>query len=284
VLRRYCGKDFSIPDLEKIRTLIEFHSDKNRLFLSKAVCEVFNWRKPNGELKDMSCRVAMLRMERDKLIDLPPPQNRNGNGKPTERRTLEGAERDFISIGSLSCLKMEVVKERPQSFLWNELIDRYHYLGYKPLPGSQLRYFVYWEGEIVCLLGFGSAAWKVGPRDQWIGWDTHQREKNLQLIINNARFLILPWVRRKNLASKVLSLVRKRICDDWDERYSYRPVLMETFVENRFTGTSYKASGWDCVGMTQGRGKLDQFHKNALPSKSIWLFPLVKSFRSQLRR
>jgi hypothetical protein len=284
MLRRYCGKDFLESDIDRIREVIHNNPDDHRVFLSKKVCDVFNWRKPNGELKDMSCRVAMLRMERDNLITLPAPRTKNGNGNRLKSRQLLGTAPINVEINSLANLKFELVKQGQSSYLWNEYIEQYHYLGYSPLPGAQLRYFVYSGTDIVALLGFGASAWKVGPRDGWIGWDNEQREKNLHLIINNARFLILPWVRRQNLASKVLSLVRKRICDDWDERYSYRPVLLETFVENRFLGTSYKASSWIRVGVTQGRGKKDRFHKAALPSKSIWMFPLVKSFRSQLRK
>jgi hypothetical protein len=282
MVRRYSGKDFFESDLDKVREIIQSNPERPRLFLSRAVCEVFNWRKPNGELKEMSCRVAMLRMERDGLIRLPAPRTKNGNGKPYKSRYLEIVECSSVCIGSLSTLKLELVREKQQSYLWNELINRYHYLGFKPLPGAQLRYFIFSGTDIVALLGFGASAWKVGPRDRWIGWNSLQRERNLQLIVNNARFLILPWVFRKNLASKILSLACKRIGDDWNDRYKYRPVLLETFVEERFLGTSYKASNWLNVGETQGRGKADKYHRIKLPTKSIWLYPLSKSFRSQL--
>jgi len=129
------------------------------------------------------------------------------------------------------------------SRLWNEYIERYHYLGYSPLPGAQLRYFITAGEQIVALTGFGAAAWQTAPRDQFIGWNHDQRKKNLHLIVNNARFLILPWVQSKNLASKILSLMIRHLPDTWESKYNIRPVMMETFVrKNRFTGTCYKAA------------------------------------------
>ena len=149
--------------------------------------------------------------------------------------------------------------------MWNEYIDRYHYLRYTPLPGAQMKYLVYSADDLLALLGFGSCAWRVAPRDWYIGWSDEKREENLHLVVNNARFLILPWVYSKNLASMVLAMVTKRIGEDWQRRYKYTPVLLETFVEkNRFSGTCYKAANWKLVGTTKGRGREDRF-KESLP-------------------
>jgi hypothetical protein len=169
------------------------------------------------------------------------------------------------------------------SHLWNEYIDWYHYLGYTPLPGAQLRHFARSEGRILALFGFGAAAWKTAPRDMFIRWSTEQRERNLHLIVNNARFLILPWVQSRHLASRLLGMAARQIADDWQKLYRYRPVLLETFVETpRFKGTSYKAANWIHVGKTKGRGKLDRYNKAQLPCKDIWLYPLDKRFRRTL--
>ncbi len=136
--------------------------------------------------------------------------------------------------------------------------------------------------ELACL-GFGASAWKIAPRDQFIGWTHEQRKSRLHLVINNARFLILPWVQSRNLASKILSLLARRILGDWQNRYGYQPVLMETFVEcDRFKGTSYKAANWIHVGVTRGRGKLDVKNEYLLPKKDIWLYPLTKNFKQIL--
>ena len=151
------------------------------------------------------------------------------------------------------------------------------------MPGAQLRYFVRAAGTIVAALGFGASAWKVRPRDQFIGWTADQRQRNLHLIVNNARFLILPWIHCKNLASRILALTVKRLPEDWHARYAYRPVLLETFVEKpRFTGTCYKAANWQHLGDTQGRGKLDTLHRHARPIKSIWIYPLARDFQRPL--
>lgn len=283
---RYCGRDFSASDMERIRALIAEEPSASRFRLSRLVCEALDWRRPDGGLKDMSCRVAMLRMLHDGLISLPPPKRKHGNSRPYGRRTAQG-EPELLplaaSAGAVVDLCLEPVTTRSQSHLWNEYIDRYHYLGYERLSGAQLRYMARTSHQVLAVLGFGSAAWKTAPRDQFIGWTPAQRECRLHLVVNNARFLILPWIRCRNLASRLLSLATQRLAEDWQGRYGYRPVLVETFVETpRFRGTCYKAANWICLGETQGRGKLDVLHRAELPKKAIWVYPLVKDFRSQL--
>ena len=173
---------------------------------------------------------------------------------------------------------------KTSSALWNEYIQRYHYLGHSPLPGAQLRYFIMAGEQIVALTGFGAAAWQTAPRDQFIGWNPDQRKTNLHLIVNNARFLILPWVQSKNLASKILSLMIRTLPNDWEKRYNIRPVLMESFVQkDRFAGTCYKAGNWIKVGETKGRGKLGPMGKISVPIKDIWVYPLNKKFRTLLK-
>jgi hypothetical protein len=256
----------------------------NRARLSREVCERLGWRRENGALKDMSCRVALLRMQTDGLIRLPPPRN----PKPVAYRLYPHLEQAVLEPPTipnidLATLTVEPVLIRADSLLWNAYIERHHYLGHQLMPGAQLRYFVRAAGHIIAALGFGASAWKVKPRDQVIGWTAEQRQRNLHLVVNNARFLILPWIRCKNLASRILALVSKRLPDDWQARYAYRPVLLETFVEKpRFTGTCYKAANWQNLGDTQGRGKLDVLHRNAQPIKSIWIYPLARNFQQQL--
>ncbi|MCH7913500.1 MAG: DUF4338 domain-containing protein [Deltaproteobacteria bacterium] len=283
---RYCGREFTLSEFEAIRRLMIEHPRASRATLSRLLCEQLGWRRPDGRLKDMSGRVAMLRMQDDGLVRLPPPRNGNNNGRPYRRRTPQ-AEPDlfpvFASAGALADLHLELVSERAHSHRWNEYIDRYHYLGYQPLPGAQLRYFARTNDRVLALLGFGAAAWKTAPRDRFIGWTAAQRERGLHLVVNNARFLILPWVHCRNLASRLLSMATRRLADDWQQRYGYHPVLVETFVETpRFCGTCYKAANWIYLGETQGRGKLDVEHKAQLPKKAIWLHPLVRHFRRQL--
>jgi hypothetical protein len=234
----------------------------------------------------MSCRVALLRMHREGLIELPAPRHPVNPCRSFARRTaqaqpeapLEGAVHELPSV------RLEAV-DRAGSARWNEYIDRYHYLGYKPLPGAQLRYFAYAGERLVGLLGFGAAAWKSGPRDAWIGWSRGQRHRHLPDVVNNARFLILPWVRVQGLASKLLALAARGLAADWEGRYGYRPVLLETFVEaQRFAGTCYRAANWRCVGQTQGRGKLGDHRLGQVPVKTVWVYPLVGDFRARLCR
>ena len=283
--KRYSGRDFSAEDIDEIRDLIR-NTDPplNRQQLSYRVCERFDWRKADGSLKDMSCRVALLRMHREGLIELPAPRRQVKPCRSFARRTEQAEPQSLLEAGvrELKDLRLELVGRR-DSALWNEYIDRYHYLGYKPLPGAQLRYFAYAMDRPLALLGFGAAAWKTGPRDEWIGWSRAERHRNLSGVVNNARFLILPWVRIKSLGSKLLSMAARRLPEDWSHRYAYRPVLLETFVEaERFRGTCYRAANWHCVGHTQGRGKLGDHRLGQVPVKAVWVYPLSKHFRRQL--
>ena len=283
---RYCGRDFSALDMETIRALLADNPKANRAQLTRLVCDALNWRRPDGRLKDMSCRVAMLRMQKDVRIQLPPPLKANNNGRPYRRRTPQAEPEQFLAVDSvrdLVGLTLEPVTDRAQSHLWNEYIDRYHYLGYQPLPGAQRRYLARANGQTLALLGFGAAAWKTAPRDRFIGWTPQQRERGLQFVVNNARFLILPWVHCPNLASRLLSMATRRLPDDWQQVYGYRPVLLETFVESpRFCGTCYKAANWTYLGLTKGRGKLDVHCTAQLPKKAIWVRCLAKDFRRRL--
>lgn len=280
---RYCGRDFNPQELQQIRELIAEDSSRTRADLSRLVCKILHWYKADGGLKEMSCRVAMLRMQDDELIQLPPPRCKRPQSRIQFTTATEPTKKILTPVHYLPPLQLKPVIKRTDSRLWNEFIHRYHYLGYKSLPGAQLRYFVVAEQQILALLGFGASAWQCAPRDNYIGWNHEQRKKNLHLIVNNARFLILPWVNSKNLASKILAQAAKRIPDDWQQRYAYRPVLMETFVEKkRFAGTCYKAANWRYMGETKGRGKLGPAGKQSVPIKDIWLYPLKPDFKCLL--
>ena len=281
---RYCGRDFSQAELTWLKELIADKPELTRKDLSVHFCRDVGWLKPDGGLKDMSCRVAMLKMEKDGHLVLPPPRRKHYKPHRKIRTLLAVEQAEICKKAGEFDLEFDVVT-RGSSSLWNEFIDRYHYLGFKTLPGAQLRYFIKAKGRILALLGFGASAWKTAPRDTFIGWDKATRRKNLHLVVNNARFLILPWVRSKNLGSRILSLASKRVADDWQERFKYRPVLLETFVEKpRFRGTCYNAANWVYVGQTKGRGKLGPAGKQSVPIKDLWVYPLDRRFRETLTR
>ena len=282
----FCGREFTEPEIESIRRIIGEDTTRNRTAISRIVCEQLQWYKPDGEIKVSSMNQVLLKMEAKELLSLPPVQSmgHSRNAKPighTERTARD--EEILLPAGKLPDLHIKIVETKSDKSLWNEYIDRYHYLGYTPLPGAQMKYFVYSGDNLLALLGFGASAWRVAPRDWYIDWSEEKRKKNLHLVINNARFLILPWIYSKNLASKILGMTSKRIADDWQGQYNYRPVLLETFVEKeRFSGTCYKAANWKNVGTTKGRGKKDRFKDTNLPKKDIFMYPLQKDFRSML--
>jgi hypothetical protein len=282
-MNSYSGRYFTSEEITQIRRLIEEDPSRSRAQLSRLVCKMFAWYKPDGGLKEMSCRVAMLRMQRDGLIQLPPPRCKKPVCKIIPGHRTNPQFSISAPVHKLPCIRLKSVRSMDESRLWNEYIERYHYLGFTLVPGAQRRYFVLSGDQTVALLSFSASAWQVAPRDSFIGWSNEQRKRNLHLIVNNARFLILPWVKSKGLASKTLAMAAKQVPDDWESAFGYRPILMESFVEKqRFKGTCYKAANWINVGQTKGRGKLGPAGKLSVPIKDIWLLPLKKQFRTSL--
>ena len=225
-------------------------------------------------------------MEKDGLIKLPAPlsKKRRAPRRLALSEASDPREPVHVWVRTLQPLVFQRVEKGSLSSLWNELIQRYHYLGYRPLSGAQMRYLVWsGDGRLLAALGFGASAWQIKPRDQHIGWNDQQRLRGLHRIVNNARFLILPWVRCPGLASRILSAILKPLRADWRWRYGYEPVLLESFVEiPNFSGVSYRAANWICLGRTQGRGKLEKNHQQVSPLKEIWIYPLHPHFRQIL--
>ena len=282
---KYCGRVFTESEVACIRSFIDEDTSRNRTAIARIACQQLSWYRPNGTLKTASMSQVLVKMEADGLVTLPPLQSVHSTRMKPLEHTVRTAEREEIvlSAGKLPDVHVEIAKTGDEKSLWNEYIDRYHYLRYTPLPGAQMKYCVYSGDDLLALLGFGSCAWRVAPRDWYIGWSDEKREENLHLVVNNARFLILPWVFSKNLASMVLAMVTKRIGEDWQEQYKYRPVLLETFIEKlRFSGASYKAANWKLVGTTKGRGREDRFKEARLPKKDIYMYPLRKDFKIML--
>lgn len=282
-MHRYSGKTWSHDDIERIRALIAASPLERRAALARQVCEAFDWRRLNGQLNLMSSRLAMLRMHRDGLIEL--PAARSVHRRPTRAFSSEASDPEPLLetlLKDLPDLRVELVTRGKPLKLWNEFISRYHYLGYGAIPGAQLRYFIMSGERVLGAMGFGGAAWKVAPRDRFIGWTSADRQSRLHLVVNQTRFLILPWVRCQNLATKSLAMVKRRLPGDWQVRYGYEPVLLETFVDTKFRGTCYKAANWTEVGQTQGRSRMDRHHAKDQPVKSIWLMPLRPNFRTAL--
>ena len=229
----------------------------------------------------MSCKVALLRMHRARLIALPAikraaPQCR----KKTDVGMLLPLPQSLIILSAeqLRHVCLDVVQTQAERAIYHQLMQAHHYLGAASMAGAQLRYFARSGGEVVSALGFGASAWLVAGRDCFIGWLDSSRHAGLHLVVNNKRFLIPPWVQTRNLASRLLSLLSRRIAADWLNRYGYSPVLLETFVElERFTGACYRAANWIEVGTTKGRGKLKKNYQRVLPLKTSWSIPSEKT-------
>lgn len=270
------GREFSVDELETIRSIVSSSPGESRCALSRQICELLNWRQANGQLKDRSCRDALNRLAERGFLQLPATR-RTPKPRLPIRITDQTDQRPAFtpSPREVNAESFSIVSGKKQRRLWCEYVERYHYLGYGVPVGPNIKYFVHVRGELIACMAFSGAAWKVGVRDRWIGWSHEQREQRLHLIVNNTRFLILPWVQVKNLASRLLGLAARRLPEDWLREYSYRPVLFETFVHvDRHAGTCYRAANWQCLGQTDGRGRMDRRKQRALPQKSIFVYPL----------
>ena len=257
------GRRFEPSVLRLIRKWVKESPELSRAALSRKVCEQLNWRAENGRLQEMSCRVALVRLDERGVIELPAARNARGGLRKTDRWRAPPDAALYCTVAELGKIRLVAVNTPALSELWNLWIAGYHYVGFRPLVGRQKRYLIKSEKQgYLGALGFSASARRLGERDRWIGWDDATRARHLQKIVCNSRFLILPWVEVKNLASHVLALAARQVVRDWERAYGYAPVLLETCVDTRrFKGTCYRAANWIEVGKTAGRGRNDRSGK-----------------------
>lgn len=278
------GRSFSGNDLDFIGKTVTRYYNEGRSFISRIICEELKWQQPNGWLKDRACRDVLLQLEARNVITLPP---RKAKKDPYFRKEcekdVEEKKYELIDDGDINQVRLIMIRHTKYEKEWNHFVSMHHYLGHKVIVGRHLKYMAFLNDIPVACLGWGEAAWAVNCRDEWIGWTEQQRKQNIHLIINNVRFLILPWVRLPNLASKILGQSAKIIEEDWRNFYQSSPLLLETFVEqNRFLGTCYKAANWIDIGTTRGtskKGNTHFIHKNI---KKVFVYPLARKYRESL--
>ena len=251
------GRSITDTDIGLIRSLSDEYGSQSRAFISRKLAESWKWYQTNGRLKDRACRDILSALESKELISLPPlsPQGNRSQFSHTpfepevrvDTSLIKGSVRDFKPF------TFKMVSQSRLEPLWNYLVNRYHYLGYKVLVGAHLKYLVFSRERIVAALGWSSAVWKLADRDKAIGWSVAQKKKHLHRVANNTRFIIFPWVQISYLASHILSQNIRILNADWIRRYNYDLWLLETFVDTaRFMGTSYRAANWIHVGRTKG--------------------------------
>ncbi len=257
--------------------------------IARTICELLDWKRPTGHLKNHECRQLLERLADKGWLRLPPLRKVGPRGPRRIAWTPASNPQPEVtgSARAFEPLVLTLVEARSRdSALWNELVDRHHYLRYRVPVGAHLRYFVRTErlGEtILACLQWSSPAWKIAVRDRWIGWNDQQRASNLQRIVNQSRFLILPWIHVAGLASKILALSIRRLPADFERRYGYRPLLLETLVDaNRFAGTCYRAANWIFLGQTSGRSRMDRYKNTQASNKLVYVYPLCRSVQRHL--
>jgi len=270
-------------EISHIKQLITDHPSWSRRKLSQQVCEDFNWRQPNGHVRDMICRGLLVELDRSKYIQLPAvkfqPNNPFINRKKPAKLSL-----DQTPIGTNDQIEIIQVRENACERLYDSLIAHYHYLGYVYPVGEYLKYIFFTKDRPLGCIGFSSAVRHIKCRDDYIGWTKQQREANLHLMAYNTRFLILPWVKIYCLASQLLSRIARVVTKDWEHYFNHPIYYLETFIDTeRFVGTCYRAANWKYLGTTTGRGKNDQTNKVNRSIKAVWGYPLSRHFREVLQ-
>lgn len=288
---RFLGQPVTGQDLALIREVVTTCRQLSRMELANTVCELLGWKRLVGLPKGRECREFLEELESKGLLELPQKRKRRPPGRQTSVPITDRGKPEARltgAVGQLGQIELELVERVDQRRWFRELVGRYHYLGHRVPFGAHLRYLLFVskpEKMIVGCLQFSSAAWRMAVRDRWIGWDDQTRARNLQQVVNNSRFLILPWVEVKNLASRVLSLAARRMPGDWRQRYGVEPLLIETLVDPaRYRGSCYLAANWIELGQTSGRGRMDRFHqRNGVAPKRVLVYPLVADASRRLR-
>jgi hypothetical protein len=287
-IRVFSGRTFSSEEIELIIWTRKKYPQLSHNELAKTICEFLEWKTPAGRDKVPQCREFLEILETEGLLNLPPKTIQKKRIKKELSNSSEPTKVEYTeiigSVEDFEPITLEIARFGENLKKWRTYVNQYHMLGDKMVFGSRLHYFIKsGEKELGCIQ-FSASSWALEERERWIEWSLEDRKARLNLIINNSRYLIFPWVRIKNLASKVLSLAVKQLQEDWLKEYCYAPVLIETFVDlEHFKGTCYKASNWIYLGETKGRGRQDRYNKNNLSKKSIFMYPLQKDFKEVLK-
>jgi len=283
-----CGRTITSPEIKEIQETIRLFPSLSHKELIQTICEHLQWYTAAGANKIDACTKMLEKLERKKIIQLPA---RRVSKKPEKikRYKISITSRTdpqpvmVCKLNELDNVTVEIANNKESVDLFNEFIMRYHYLGYKKPFGYTMRYFVKSNQDILGCILFSGAAKSIGARDKWIGWVENQRLNNLAWVINNSRFLLFPWVKVKNLVSYIWGQILRNLQLDWQNRWGFTPVLLETFVDPAlYNGSSYKASNFKYIGMTKGTGLVRQAKSYTTTPKKIYMKPLTKNFRKIL--
>ena len=284
------GRPFGPEVLAQVQALLRQKRDWSRYQLSRELARRWDWRTPQGQLKDMAARTLLLKLQGLGWIELPPPRmkspTRSGRAPVTAGLALDQSPvaSALVEVIPLQLREVSRAGEVAGRRQLEAALHQHHYLGYRSRVGQNLQYWVSdKQGRPLGCMGFGAPAWQCAVRDRWLGWDAIQRARQLGGIVNNTRFLIFPWVRVPHLASHVLGLVSRRLGRDWQQKYGQPIWLLETFVDRqRFAGTCYRAANWICLGQTQGRGRQGPAGRLSTSIKDVYALPLHCNFRHYL--
>lgn len=285
---KYRGRVLTVSDIEFIRELIAAHPKLSRRKLSAKLCEAWDWRQRNGVLCSMTARGLMLMLHRAGHIELPPVRRTNPNPLAKRQKPAPvAADVDrtalHVPLSRVQPLELRLVRRTPLEALFNSLIEEHHYLGYTQPVGAHLKYMVFADQRVIACLAWCSAVRHLGPRDRYIGWSPEARRQNIRFVAYNTRYLIMPWVSVRHLASHLLGRMSRQLVVDWGRIYGHPLYFLETFIDPElYRGTCYRAANWVSLGRTTGRGKGDQTKKPNRPLKEVLGYPLTRRFRERM--
>ena len=278
------GRTITPDDVQAVQQLVTAERGASRWALARALCQRWEWRATNGRWKTRSALAVLSTLERRGWIVLPRPCPASVHLKvpapaPVHRestmRTLDGALQEYRP------LRWELVGTVAQRREWRALLARHHYLGAPELVGANLKYLGFGrQGELLAALGWQSAVQHLGCRDRLLDWTAAQRACWLDHVVNNVRFLVLPWVKVPNLASVILSENLCLLQRDWLQRYGVPVWLVESFVDRqRFSGASYRAANWQAIGWTRGFAKRQGKFVHHGQAKEVYVYVIEPRMR-----
>jgi hypothetical protein len=282
-------REISAEEVAYIRTFTQSFPRLSRKELTYTLCEHLGWVAAAGRAKFTACAKLLGRLEDAGELRLPALQKQNSHPGPRPCAPRRASARTDPAVPfarplwQMDPVRLRVASDRQEEGLWNEYVERYHPLGYKKPFGYWARYFIESGAHRLGCILLSGAAKALTARDRWIGWNERQRLANLPWVLNNSRYLIFPWVEVANLASHVLAQLARRVGDDWEARWGYRPLLLESFVDPaHFKGSCYRAAGWALLGRTSGEGLLRPGQQYQTSPKLIFAKPLQADFRALL--
>jgi len=288
VLLRHGSCELRGEDVAYIRGFLTDFPTLSRTETILTLAEHLGWTTPAGGARSAAATQLLEQLEQTGAIRLPALDSRYQTtvGKklqPRKAAHVNAGAPIGCSLAELAPVRLRALTAAEEQACFDAYLRTFHPLGYAKPFGCFARYWIEAAGQPLGAILLGGAARALAPRDHFIGWNAHVRRRNLPWVVGNSRFLIFPWVRVPHLASHALAQLARQLPEDWARRWSFRPLLLETFVDPaHYRGSCYLAAGWQLLGHTSGRGLARPGHRYRSTPKLILVKPLEPQWRERL--